>query len=333
MKIIKSNNYQILISNLINTNFDFSKYSKIAILTDENTYTHCLPLLIQNISSLKKANIIQISSGEKNKNLKTCNYIWTKLLKFNFDKNSLLVNLGGGMICDIGGFCASTFKRGVEFIQIPTTLLAMTDASVGGKLAIDFMQVKNCIGLICNPKSVLIYPSFLKTLSKESLAIGFTEVIKHALIDDKKLWTYIYNTNFIELDWSKVINRSLEIKNRIVINDPYEKGIRKKLNFGHTFGHAIESYFLNENNPIEHGQAVALGILLEIKLSKLTKIEKKQIISLITKNIPLPEQPSKNNLLHFMKYDKKNINNKINFSLLDGIGKCTIDNLFEANEL
>ena len=333
MRIIDSNNYQILIGQDIMSKYDLSKYSKIAILTDENTKKLCLPILLKEIPEKLKLFIIQIKSGEKNKNIETCTYIWKKMADQNFDKNSILINLGGGMIGDMGGFCAATFKRGIDFIQIPTTLLAMTDASIGGKLGVDLKNLKNTIGLIKNPKSVFIYPKFIETQKKEEVLFGFIEVVKHALINNIELWTHIKNTSFEELIWQDIIIKSIEIKNNIVLEDPKEKGLRKKLNFGHTFGHAIESFYLKKDTPILHGKAVALGILLESKLSKLSQEEKREINTYILSNFELPNTPKKSELLPFLMNDKKNINESINFSLLDGIGNCSIDNLFHPDEL
>jgi 3-dehydroquinate synthase len=301
----------------------------VAILVDENTKKDCL----SKLPNFENSIIIEIQSGEENKNLSTCNFIWGELTKHNFDRNSLLINLGGGVIGDMGGFCASTYKRGIDFIQIPTTLLAMVDASVGGKLGIDFDGLKNQVGLFKNPKTVIIYPEFLKTLDKNQLVFGFTEVVKHALIADKEFWNTILETPFEKLNWNYIIETSVQIKNNIVLNDPREKGERKKLNFGHTFGHAIESFYLQKGTPIFHGQAIALGMLIESKMSDLSELEKREITEFILSNFTLPYNPAKNKLIAFMQNDKKNKVGKINFSLLKGIGNCSIDNLFSANEL
>ena len=199
-----------------------------------------------------------------------------KLTENQFDRNSLLINLGGGVIGDMGGFCASTYKRGIDFIQIPTTLLAMVDASVGGKLGVDFGELKNQIGLFKNPKTVIVNPDFLDTLEKTQLKSGFAEVVKHALIADKNLWNKLSSTPFENLVWEEIIAISVQIKNKIVREDPWENGERKKLNFGHTFGHAIESYYLEKGTPILHGEAVFMGIILETDLSVISEEEKKK---------------------------------------------------------
>ena len=329
MKEIKADNYSIWIGENSISKLDVSKYSKIGILVDENTKEFCLPLL----SKIKKSVIIEIKSGEENKNIDTCNFIWEELSKHSFDRNSLLINLGGGVIGDIGGFCASTYKRGIEFIQIPTSLLAMVDASVGGKLGVDFNGLKNQVGLFSNPKSVIINPKFLETLADNELKSGFAEVVKHALITDQNLWNHLKNNPFQDLDWEEIIETSVQIKNKIVISDPKERGERKKLNFGHTFGHSIESYYLQKGTPILHGEAIFMGIILESELSILSVSEKNDIKNYILSNFSLPYTPSKSSLLNFLRNDKKNFEEKINFSLLNTIGDCTINNLFSEDEL
>ena len=329
MKEIESDNYSIWIGENSLSKLNVSEYSKIGILVDENTKEFCLPLL----SEIKESVIIEIKSGEENKNIDSCNLIWDQLTKNSFDRNSILINLGGGVIGDMGGFCASTYKRGIEFIQIPTSLLAMVDASVGGKLGIDFNGLKNQVGLFSNPKSVIINPKFLETLAENELRSGFAEVVKHALISDKNLWKEIISVPFNEMNWEKIIDTSINIKNKIVISDPKEKGERKKLNFGHTFGHAIESYYLEKGTPILHGEAIFMGIILESEISDLTQSDKNEIKNYILSNFALPYTPKKSYLHKFLLNDKKNQEGKINFSLLKGIGNCTIDNLFTEDEL
>ena len=329
MKEIKSDNYSVWIGKNSLAKLDVSAYSKVSILVDENTKKYCLPLL----PGIKNSVIVEIKSGEENKNIDNCNFIWKKLTENHFDRNSVLINLGGGVICDMGGFCASTYKRGIDFIQIPTTLLAMVDASVGGKLGIDFNGFKNQVGMFANPKSVIIYPEFIETLSENELKSGFAEVVKHALISDKKLWETIRSSSFNDLDWKGIIETSVNIKNNIVLTDPKENGERKKLNFGHTYGHAIESYYLQKGTPILHGEAIFMGIIIESELSSLTDSDKNQIKNYILSNFQLPHFPSKSELLSFMKNDKKNLDGKISFSLLKEIGNCTINNLFSEDEL
>ena len=192
MKEVISDNYSIWIGVDSLSKLDVAEYSRVAILVDENTRRDCL----NKLPKIYNSKIIEIKSGEKNKNISTCNFIWQELTNHNFGKDSLLINLGGGVIGDMGGFCAATYKRGIDFIQIPTTLLAMVDASIGGKLGIDFSGLKNQIGLFANPKSVLIYPDFLETLPLNQLKSGFAEVVKHALIVDKNLWDHLKNNPF-----------------------------------------------------------------------------------------------------------------------------------------
>ena len=329
MKEIKAIDYSIWIGENSLSKLDISTYSKVAILVDENTKRDCLFKLPQ----IENALIIEIKSGEEYKNISTCNFIWEQLTINNFDRNALLINLGGGVIGDMGGFCAATYKRGLEFIHIPTTLLAMVDASVGGKLGIDFKGFKNQIGLFNNPKAVLISSEFLETLAESELKSGFAEVVKHALISDNSLWLKLKNTPFTDLDWEDIIDTSVQIKNKIVLADPFEKGERKKLNFGHTLGHAIESYYLEKRTPISHGEAVFMGMILETKISDLSETEKNEIKNYVLSNFSLPYTPKKSNLHKFLLNDKKNQNEKINFTLLSGIGNCSIDNLFSINEL
>ena len=329
MKEIKAIDYSIWIGENSLSKLDISTYSKVAILVDENTKRDCLFKLPQ----IENALIIEIKSGEEYKNISTCNFIWEQLTINNFDRNALLINLGGGVIGDMGGFCATTYKRGLEFIHIPTTLLAMVDASVGGKLGIDFKGFKNQIGLFNNPKAVLISSEFLETLAESELKSGFAEVVKHALISDNSLWLKLKNTPFTDLDWEDIIDTSVQIKNKIVLADPFEKGERKKLNFGHTFGHAIESYYLEKRTPISHGEAVFMGMILEAEISDLSETNKNEIKNYILSNFALPYTPNKTYLHKFLLNDKKNQNEKINFTLLNGIGNCSIDNLFSINEL
>ena len=329
MKEIKAIDYSIWIGENSLSKLDISTYSKVAILVDENTKRDCL----HKLPKIENALIIEIKSGEEYKNISTCNFIWEQLTINNFDRNSLLINLGGGVIGDMGGFCAATYKRGLDFIHIPTTLLAMVDASVGGKLGIDFKGLKNQIGLFNNPKSVLISSEFLETLVENELKSGFAEVVKHALISDSSLWVKLKNLPFTDLDWEDIIDTSVQIKNKIVLADPFEKGERKKLNFGHTFGHAIESYYLEKGTPISHGEAVFMGMILETEISDLSETKKNEIKNYILSNFALPYTPKKSNLHKFLINDKKNQDGRINFTLLSEIGNCSFDNLFSLDEL
>lgn len=331
MTTIQSDNYSIIVGKDVFSSFDFSSYSKIAILVDENTFKYCYPKLTRILDL--DHDIITIVSGEENKTIETCNYVWDKLRFCGFDRDSLLISLGGGVIGDLGGFVASTYKRGIDFLQIPTTLVAMVDASIGGKVGVNLDSHKNYIGSFYNPVSVLVFPEFLDTLPIEHIKSGMVEVIKHYLISSKDSWCELIGIDIDSLDLEEVIIRSLEIKNKIILSDPFEDGDRRKLNFGHTFGHAIESYYLSKKNIVSHGEAVALGIILESEMSLISISEKKEIKEYILSNFQLPHLPPKKDLIQFMKGDKKNFSGKINFSLLNEIGVCQINNLFSQDEL
>ena len=331
MKEVKANDYSIFIGKESLQAYDFNSYNQLAILVDENTKKDCLPVFLKatNIDAI----IVEISSGEEHKNLEKCQLIWNALSSHNFDRNSLLINLGGGVIGDMGGFAASTYKRGIDFIQIPTSLLAMVDASVGGKLGVDFAYLKNQIGVFNNPKAVLINTVFLNSLPKNQLLSGFAEVVKHALIADKCYWKEIKTTPLEKMNWESIILQSLVIKNNIVTQDPLDKGERKKLNFGHTFGHAIESFYLKLGNPILHGEAISLGMILESNISKINKEEKNEIASFISNTFSIPKKPPLRALLEWMKSDKKKRKEKINFTLLNGVGSSIINQEFTVDEL
>ena len=245
-------------------------YSKIFVLVDENTNEYCLPYFLSNLPTEIEIEIIEIEAGEEHKNMYTCMDLWHTLIDLEADRKSILLNLGGGVITDIGGFIASTFKRGIDFINIPTTLLAMVDASVGGKNGVDLGSLKNQIGVINEPKAVIILSKFLETLPSNQMRSGLAEMLKHGLIFDKLYWDKLKNLNDLNTDDLDVlIKQSIEIKNEIVSKDLKENGIRKALNFGHTLGHAIESYFLEseDEKQLLHGEAIAIGMILESHLS------------------------------------------------------------------
>ena len=342
MKKIEFQNYTIQFGEVANALRDMLSelsYSSIFILMDENTQAHCLSLLPLSIN--KEAKHIIISSGELNKNISTCESIWKQLLDQGADRQSVLINLGGGVIGDMGGFCASTFMRGIRFIQVPTTLLAQVDASVGSKLGVDFMQVKNIIGLFQNPIAVLIDATFLATLPDEQLRSGYAEVIKHALIKDNDLWKKLLEIGDLTQvsNWDDIIFGSVQIKQEVVEQDPLEKGLRKVLNFGHTIGHALESHFLDSSDPLLHGEAVAWGMYAEAALSEkhhdLSGAQLSQIQNYIHK-IYSDKKPSSwplDALLFFMRKDKKNVEQKISFSLLSEIGICTPDHFVEESNI
>lgn len=312
------------------------KYSSAFILVDENTHKLCLPLLIANCPSLHQSEIIEIDSGEKNKNIEICSQLWNTLSYLKADRNSVFINLGGGVICDMGGFVASTFKRGIDFIHIPTTLLAQVDAAIGGKTGIDSSNIKNEIGLFSEPEAIIIYPNFIDTLEKKQTRSGFAEIIKHGLIADSIYWKKIKKEKNIK----NLISESIAIKNQIVQKDFFEKSVRKHLNFGHTIGHAIESYYLTESSkPLLHGESIAIGIICESYLSNLKLGLKKNELNEISDFILSVFGKVKINknafesLIDWMKHDKKNISKKINCTLLEKIGKAKHDNFISEEEI
>lgn len=317
------------------------KYDSIFVLVDENTRLHCLQK-IKTLKSLSNSIIIEIKSGEENKNIETCQFIWKKLIDANAGRNSLLINLGGGVIGDMGGFCASCYKRGIDFIQIPTTLLSQVDASVGGKLGIDFAGLKNIVGQFCNPQKVIIDSEYLLTLPFEQIRSGYAEMLKHALIWDKDHWGKLIQENIEDVTsnkWLRLIKHSVNIKKEVVQQDPFEKNIRKALNLGHTIGHAVESYFLNYDNAILHGEAVAYGILAENFLAKekglLSEISFNSIKNHISKIYPKIEisKEAISEIIDYTKNDKKNEGSEINVSLLADIGTVEINHKISVADI
>ena len=312
-------------------------YSKIVILVDENTKRDCLPILLRN-TALEDPLIIEISAGEIHKNIETCSQIWSTMITADLNRKALLLNLGGGVIGDMGGFCASTFKRGIDFIQIPTTLLSQVDASVGGKLGIDFAQIKNSIGLFCNPQAVLIEPDFLETLPSRELRSGFAEIIKHSLIADAVQWEQQRELEQLEnVDWANIIPLSLKIKKGIVEADPFEQNIRKALNFGHTIGHAVESRALETDIPLLHGEAIAIGMICEAFLSyricglsmEVLQEIKRFILQIYGHHLQGSQHFAQ--LIRLMRNDKKNETEEINFTLLAKLGEAKINQTAEAS--
>ena len=255
-------------------------YSQYFILVDENTLQFCISDVIQNVEILKDAEVIETESGEENKVIEVVTQVWLAMSDLHADRKALVINLGGGVLGDMGGFIASTYKRGLDFINIPTTLLSMVDSSVGGKLGIDLGGLKNQIGVFNFPKGVFIDPQFLSTLEPRQLKSGFAEVLKHALIKGANYWDEVKNIDLQEFeDWTKIIHHSVEIKNQVVLKDPKEKGERKILNFGHTIGHAIETYHLeNFKDFYLHGEAIAIGMVVEAILSvEKTNLKEEQL--------------------------------------------------------
>ena len=304
-------------------------YSSYFVLVDENTEKHCLPILLEKLApfSFKP---IRIPSGEINKRIDTCNMIWNALVSGGADRSSLLVNLGGGVIGDMGGYCASCYMRGIDFILIPTTLLSQVDSSIGSKLGIDFQNYKNLVGLFNNPEFVHIDTQFLNTLSNRELTSGFAELIKHALIADQNLWKDILSIERVDMnvDWVSLVHRSVLIKKKVVEADPKERGLRKILNFGHTIGHAIESLLLKSEKPILHGEAIAIGMVCEAYISNrllnLKERELHEIISYIKRIYPtsIPVSDNIDKLMGYIAGDKKKEAGKNMLSLLNKIGDC-----------
>jgi len=309
--------------------FSENKFTHVGVLTDENTKRHCYPIVLK---SLPEHILIEIPAGENHKNLRTCETIWDALTKNTFDRKSLLINLGGGVIGDMGGFCAATYKRGIDFINIPTTLLAQVDASIGGKLGIDFQGYKNHIGVFQNPMKVLLDPVFFLALDPSELRSGFAEIIKHCLIRDDAMFHNLMQKPFESLDLFELVKHSVQIKHQVVSEDPTEKGLRKILNFGHTIGHAIESYFLEiPGKRLLHGDAIAIGMICEAWLSQnklqLTASELNSITGYILK-IYKPARIAEselNEIIGITSQDKKNEGELIQSSLLQKIGNCTFN--------
>lgn len=304
-------------------------FDRIIILVDENVQELCLPVFRRVLPQIEISGVICIQSGEDKKNLEQAAFIWEELTRLNVDKDALLVNLGGGVITDIGGFAAATFKRGMSFINFPTTLLGMVDAAIGGKTGVDFSGFKNQVGLFIDPLSVVVDPVFLKTLDAKQWQSGFAEVLKYGLIIDRDLWNILKGKRIKEIDnWNKIIVKAARDKIDIVKSDFLEKGIRKNLNFGHTIGHSFESYFLKTDNPITHGQAIAAGMICEAWLSQKTydfDIEKlEEIVDMIDINFDRLEitEDLIPTFMDLMRQDKKVREGKLKFSLLKKIGKA-----------
>ncbi|MCD1117207.1 3-dehydroquinate synthase [Chryseobacterium turcicum] len=307
-------------------------FSKIFILVDENTHEYCLPVFLGNLETEISFEILEIEAGEEMKNIQTANQLWEILTEMKADRKALIINLGGGVITDMGGFVASTYKRGIQFINIPTTLLSMCDASIGGKTGIDLMHYKNMVGTFSFPEQIFVYTRFLDTLPAKELKSGFAEMLKHGLIADKKHWEDLIQLQHLDsVGIEPLIYQSMEIKQEVVNKDFHEKNVRKTLNFGHTIGHAIESLCLQSGNPILHGEAVALGMICESYLSFLEGLIVKEDADVIIENIQRYfsfidlNNFKDEDIFNLLLNDKKNADAKINFSLLSAIGNCTYD--------
>lgn len=340
-KIINSLGYQVVFDDQLAGLKKFLQertYSQLLIFVDRNTNDHCLPVLQAALPELTDYDVIEVDPGEENKNIDYCIGVWKTLLDFGADRNALLINLGGGVVTDMGGFAASTYKRGIHFIQVPTTLLSQVDASVGGKTGIDLDEVKNIIGTFTQPQGVFISTQFLQTLDDRQMCSGFAEVIKHGLIRDASLYSRCKQIVLPEVPLDLVYD-SVTIKNEIVLQDPKESGLRKILNFGHTIGHAIEGYSIRHDKaPLLHGEAIAIGMICEAyistKLTGLTQEELDEIANYIGSTFPgyefdddlIPEA------LELMRNDKKNEGKKLGFALLEKIGQAR-HNMFAEEDL
>lgn len=332
MPVIKANGYNIQVGSQgfkgISAFLRRHSYASYFILCDENTLQHCLPLLVMQCPQLGEAQIIEAESGEASKSLEFCAQIWQTLLENQAGKNTLLINLGGGVISDLGGFSASVYKRGIDFIHVPTSLLAMADASVGAKTGIDFSGIKNSIGTFAQPKAVFVIPEFLNTLPARQYQNGLAEVFKIALVSDKTFW---HELDSKKNKTARLIAKSVALKNRIVLRDPMDKGLRRILNFGHTIGHAIEGLLLGSPHELLHGEAILAGMIIESHLAYQKKLIGKavleEVLSVFKRNFeraPLPDLPVKD-LLNLMANDKKVSGATLRFSLINGIGSCLFD--------
>lgn len=338
MKSITSDSFKVHFNEScyseLNNHIKSVNYSKIFIICDTNSNEYCVPYFLSNISTNLEIEIIEIEPGEENKNIQTCLGVWESLSELDADRKSLIINLGGGVVTDLGGFVACTFKRGVSYINVPTTLLSMVDASVGGKTGIDLGSLKNLVGVISNGEMVLIDTVFLNTLPAEQIKSGYSEVLKHGLIKNLNYWkktSNFKNLNFDDLD--EIIHESVVIKNEVVLKDPFENDLRKILNFGHTLGHAIESYFLtNETKKtLLHGEAIAIGMILETYISKeLNDISEKDLeeIKNVFNSLFDKVEFSQNEIdeiIELLRFDKKNSHGQVKFVLLESIAKPKID--------
>lgn len=345
MQSIQANGYPIHFNEngyeALNKHLAENKYSKLFVIVDSNTNEYCLTRFLPYLETEIAIEIIEFDAGESFKNIETCVQIWSVLTELGGDRKSLIINLGGGVVTDLGGFVASTFKRGVDFIHIPTTLLAMVDASVGGKNGVDLGNLKNQVGVINVPAMVLLDTQYLETLPQNEMRSGLAEMLKHGLIYDKTYWEQFLDLSKLDFaDFDQLIYDSVVIKNKIVMQDPTENGIRKALNFGHTLGHAIESYFLEHETKttLLHGEAIAAGMVLESYISlqkKLVSPEEylqiKETINSIFEKIPF-EEIDLIPVLDLLIHDKKNEYGTIQFALIDGIGSIKINQEVE-NEL
>ncbi len=312
---------------------DVSAYDALFVLVDENTDRCCRPAL-QTCEALQHARPIVIAPSDTHKNVEALSHVWQALSEGGASRRSLLLCLGGGMVTDLGGFAAATFKRGIDFVNIPTTLLAMVDAAVGGKTGINFNGLKNEVGAFREAVAVVVDTKLLQTLDAENMRSGYAEMLKHALLADSEMWARHLLFDIDEPDFTdlqKMVGESIEVKRRIVEEDPYEHGLRKALNLGHTVGHAFESLAMEKENPVLHGYAVAWGLAAELFLSHVVcqfPIDKmRQTVAYVRQHYGAPLFSCKDyeRLYALMLHDKKNVAGQINFTLLEDVGKIRLD--------
>ncbi|MEZ4799970.1 MAG: 3-dehydroquinate synthase [Flavobacteriales bacterium] len=307
-----------------------AQYSQVFLITDSNVNEHVTPRILANLEKPELIDIIEVDPGEASKSIEVVAQIMHHLIDSRAGRDCLIVNLGGGVVTDLGGFIASTYKRGVAFIHIPTSLMGMCDASIGGKTGIDMQDVKNVIGSFAYPKAVLIQPNFISTLPRTHILSGFAEMVKHAVIADPQLFEALEAVQGENPDHLALfIERSTRIKEEIVMNDFLEEGQRKILNFGHTVGHALESFYMQKGFPISHGHAVALGMIVESRISYnfgwLDDADYQKIESLLNKYFSFPFSPDWFAVEHFLFQDKKNRNREVRFALSKNMGTCEWD--------
>ncbi len=342
-------NQRVIISKNLETELAIAisecEHDRLFVLTDEVTHEQCLPL-VKDFFCLKGAQVITIGATDVHKDLQSLTHVWQALDEGGADRHSCLINLGGGMVTDLGGFAASTFKRGIDFINIPTTLLSMVDASVGGKTGINFNGLKNEVGVFNDSRYVILDTRFLRTLDDRNMRSGYAEMLKHGLISDLSTWAELLQFDLSCPDLSSLqamVAKSVQVKEDVVKRDPHEKSIRKALNYGHTFGHAFESFSLKHHRedeaPILHGYAVAYGMICELYLSVVKagfpSEQMRQTVNFIRDNygrfsITCDDYDE---LIALMRHDKKNTSGIINFTLLDAIGEVLINQTATDEEI
>ncbi len=340
-KLVISENLQ----NALNEAITACKHDKLFVLVDETTDQFCLPV-VEGYDCMKETQKIVIGATDSNKTLDTVSHVWEELQRMGATRHSLMINLGGGMVTDLGGFAASTFKRGIAFINIPTTLLSMVDASVGGKTGFNFGGLKNEIGVFNNAQCVILDTIFLRTTDRENILSGYAEMLKHGLINEEKMWAELLTFEGLDkieegdnlMKLNRMVADSIEVKQYIVTEDPKEQGIRKALNLGHTAGHAFESLAL-QRKPILHGYAVAYGLIVELYLccvkAGFPQDKMRQTVNFIKEHygrmaITCDDYPE---IIALMHHDKKNIGTDINFTLLGDIGDIRINQTATEEEI